>query len=420
MSQQREHSIRPSRRILASAGTIFLSFSFGLTSIPAQAAPPPSSNAEVLPNLTFFAEGRAAAYAKDNNISTSEAVLLFRQSEAFQDTVVRIKQLFPNQYSEAIFRVPNQSYGYVAFKDEVPDVAAALIRELGFEVRSIGNTPMGEVERGQATSAGLAKFTQLIEAKTAHAGIEPGTQILEILYEGDSRAVTPDIENQVISAANSALPELKNINLTLSVAQSESPVATNEVLSGGTALGAGPTSAELRCTAAFTVRNTYGGTGLLTAGHCDNFLNYERRNILSFAGTAEGTHTDAQWHKSSESVWNQFIYTNVGGVKLAPVDRVDINSIGDPVDHFGWSTGRGGRPIVATQQSDTVAGIQKDGLVYVEDWITNGGDSGGPWYQGNGGRGVHSGSGYYKFKKRSSYTPLTQVQALTNLRVITS
>lgn len=420
MWNSRAHWPAGRSRLVVSAGVFALGLSLSSAPLPAQAASRSTPVSVDLPALSPFDKESAAAYAGDNGLTIAESELLFEQSRAFHKVLEQIRKIFPKQYSEAVFRVPGETYGYVAFKGDVPLEAVQILKTLPFEIRGVDDTPLGEVERGKAASAGLAKFSQLFPSDTSHAGIEPRSNTLEITYQGSASNPTPDVEKEVLSAARAVLPKTLSSSLSLSVSRVDEPVAGNEVLSGGTALGEGA-SGGLECTSAFTVKNLFGGTGLLTAGHCVDFLNYERRNILRFEGTAEGRNLDAQWNSSTrEGVWNRFIYSNSGGVQLATVNRVEVNSVGDPVCHFGWSTGRGCKPVVATQQSDTVKGIQKDDLIYVDSWITQGGDSGGPWYQGNGGKGVHSGYGYYKFKKRSSYTPLTSIQAKTNLRVITS
>lgn len=210
-----------------------------------------------------------------------------------------------------------------------------------------------------------------------------------------------------------------SLTFTVTYEERDTPVAADEVLSGGTALGEG-FSASVECTAAFTVWNTvYGGSGLLTAAHCDDDLNYETRRILTFQGHARATYTDAQWHSSSESVWNQFIYTNAGGLQRRYVYSTATPLVNIVVCVYGTITGRHCQTVVATMLSVTIGGYRSDNLVAVDQYVTDNGDSGGPWYYRNAAEGVHKGGMTYNNAYRSIFTTVTRVQQFTDLPVLT-
>ena len=59
------------------------------------------------------------------------------------------------------------------------------------------------------------------------------------------------------------------------------------------------------------------------------------------------------------------------------------------------------------------------GLVATKKHNTSGGDSGGPWYYGGTAYGIHSGYTTIMFKKRSRFTPASNLPAAVGMEINT-
>lgn len=73
--------------------------------------------------------------------------------------------------------------------------------------------------------------------------------------------------------------------------------------------------------------------------------------------------------------------------------------------HFG----RGNGKRCDTVYDTTVSKGSLSGLIAMEHHYTTGGNSGGPWYNGTKGYGIHHGYKTIWFKDRSLFTPLNRV-----------
>lgn len=311
---------------------------------------------------------------------------------------------------------------FVSFKSDIPAEAADLVADVDAPVEITGDAPLTAVERNDAVSA-ASKAVYAATNTDNTIGVQPRSTILEGMVTSPANArlsITPDVvESLAVQAASEAVPGVPGMTIELDFTMAD--VTENEVLSGGTALGRGTTN-QLACTSAFTVRNDRTGqTGLLTAGHCRNDMNYESRtNVLYFQGSGDPIDNDHQWYSSSESVWNQFISSRSGSTLYrSSVSRVAGPYYDAPIRKYGSVTGGGetrvdGGPYSSTHED----GRTWNGLWLTKGFITEGGDSGGPWFYAGAAYGVHSGWKTTRSGIHSSFTPVTTIESLTDLSVI--
>lgn len=185
------------------------------------------------------------------------------------------------------------------------------------------------------------------------------------------------------------------------------------MVSGGTALGLG-SSTTLECTAAFTV---YGGSkrGLITAGHCDNNMNYEGHpNTLVFEKALERYQGDAQWHSTSDNTRRAFVYDRSGNTLYTK----DLTAYTDPAnDTTYWTYGsttaraRSSKVIAVNQKRNRIEGgvrVYYEGMTITNSNVGDNGDSGGPWYTGSGSTatGVGITSGHSVENNQMTISPL--------------
>jgi hypothetical protein len=178
-----------------------------------------------------------------------------------------------------------------------------------------------------------------------------------------------------------------------------------EATSGGGKLEI-PGTESLDCTSAFSVIKD-GVTGMLTAQHCTNWFTHENfdgdfeSNAMSIASTI-GVNGDLLWYDTPTKEMPQFRadFRDLRNLNTAPGV-----TLGQWICQFGYGNGK---------SCDTVyrIGVSASGvnnLVALTHHFTTGGNSGGPWFNGNAGYGVHRGFAPIQFQDRSLFTPLNQV-----------
>lgn len=159
-----------------------------------------------------------------------------------------------------------------------------------------------------------------------------------------------------------------------------------------TLLGGRPLST---CTSAFTVRHSSGQHGVLTAAHCGNTQSFSGVS-LPFRAEDQSGNQDVQWHASTcgMTVVDDFD----AGIATRDVTGTQIRNnqaIGSYVCKNGMTTGytcgyiesKSYKPSYVTSAASTF--VRVDGRTVN---LSEGGDSGGPWFVETLAYGVHSGT----------------------------
>lgn len=239
-----------------------------------------------------------AVFAQEQGRPLVEVLAEQAGSEEFAVAVAKLRELFPGDFSGAALADDSGEAPWVSFVGEVPPGVAQILATVPRQVRVRAEASISEAERDQ-----------VLEAVTAAVRLYLGD---DFLIGMDTQIGVVDIHtdevvgSEVIQVAIDAAQPYANEPIRVGVVAEEG--ATDfQVLSGGTALGRN-TSSVLECTSAFTVNNiAAGNSGLLTASHCDDWLNYETRPVLTFQGHGEFVNLDIQWHSSAEAIQNAFI-----------------------------------------------------------------------------------------------------------------
>lgn len=218
-----------------------------------------------------------------------------------------------------------------------------------------------------------------------------------------------DAFNGALADNGLQLPE--NVNLIQVTA-----LSSTESIYGGLPLSSGS------CTVGFGVKNSSGTTGIVTAAHCPNSLSFGG-TILPFQSQVYFGSTDMQWHTApGTTVENDVKTGSFFGVTTwrnmtGTVNR-SAQSVGSQVCKYGNTTGYGCGLITSTSHraantpsaTATYIRVSKNGLT-----LTAGGDSGGPWFNGNSAYGVHhAGAPTYSIYTPINYLSNLGVSILTN------
>jgi len=162
------------------------------------------------------------------------------------------------------------------------------------------------------------------------------------------------------------------------------------------------------CTSGFTVVNSAGTEGVLTASHCEGINQIDQNNtsggvVATYSAPfvdetlPEGTWGDIEWHTTSHNEYGQFWATNsqkrgVSG-RIANVN-IDVN---DSVCRYGrlsqnQDCGTVTNTSINTSFTWNGQTVTTYDLVEVKDILTQGGDSGGPYYLSQTAWGIHQGT----------------------------
>lgn len=237
---------------------------------------------------------------------------------------------------------------------------------------------------------------------------------INILIEGAPGQNTPsalDVGDLVESVISEALANaVIDVPVGVSVRTARGIGAEPEVVRGGVQIHS--------CTTAFTAsNNTY--RGVLSAAHCLNTAPTRPAgsNVLAYRTYEHfGSHGDARFWRTTDSTPNSIVLGGTGRTQTI-TSRVDTRSNGIPVCNVGRTRGGiGCAEVRRWNHSFTYDGVRLSRMAQTTGTFTQGGDSGGPWYHGNGAYGVHFGkSGGY-----STYSRIFDVEAVLGVRVNTS
>jgi hypothetical protein len=148
------------------------------------------------------------------------------------------------------------------------------------------------------------------------------------------------------------------------------------------------------CTSSFPVLNSSGTRGVTTAAHCNNSQSYLGTNLQFQAEDQQGNQ-DFQWHTTPGfTVTNQF---NSGvGIRRVTATRSRANqSVGNYVCKNGKTTGYTCGNITTLNYAPSYVTDAQATFIRVSSRdnvdLSQGGDSGGPWFNSGTAYGIHSG-----------------------------
>lgn len=154
------------------------------------------------------------------------------------------------------------------------------------------------------------------------------------------------------------------------------------------------------CTTGFTVVNSGGTRGVSTAGHCGNSQTLSGI-ALTFRGESYSGSYDVQWHNATGNTYPNTIKVSSSTRAITGTRSRTSQTVGSQVCKQGKTTGY----TCGTINTISYCASGACTWVYVAGNGTNlseGGDSGGPWFSGNTAYGSHT----YGIGNDSAYMPV--------------
>jgi len=341
-----------------------------------------------------------AAAAKGSGQSSEALAEREVVRKPFRALVTQLSEDYPDQYL---------SSGFVKPGDGTPADAWITLssRPSNDLVAEIKNLPL-IVEVRFGIAGGVKALLALQTAATDLVGnqvttadpsgrveshVDDETGAIEINYQSDVELSPSKIESLIEAARSQSGSDDGSV---VSVARTDVVKAEGQtVVHGGYLMRVTAGAYNYTCTTGFTAKIPGGSSGVVTADHCRNDMRYNHTAGIVVIEIDGPTNVDMQFHKTisanGHSTDSQF-YTHSGWRTLT---SKTTPSSGDPVCVYGVASQNSGSN--CTTNIDTVnhcltySGELYCGLVYMDDGVTEAGDSGGPWHWGTSAYGTHSG-----------------------------
>ena len=154
------------------------------------------------------------------------------------------------------------------------------------------------------------------------------------------------------------------------------------------------------CTTGFTVRNSSGVRGVSTAGHCGNSQSLSGYSLTFRSERYSGSY-DIQWHNASGHTYPNTIRVSSSTRSITATRSRTSQTVGSQVCKQGKTTGYtcGTISTISYCASGACTWVRVAGNGYN---LSEGGDSGGPWFSGNTAYGSHT----YGIGNDSAYMPV--------------
>lgn len=309
----------------------------------------------------------ARSYAADQGVSIQEALHRLRLQQAAGDLNARLAAAEPATYA-GLYAEHSPRYRVVARFTH--DGQRTLQRH-------VAGGPLAAFAQAEPASVPLAQLQARLEA--AHRAM----QRAGIRADGglDLRANRAEVYVRPANAAaaRAVLAGARGEATVVSVDHLARP-EHGDFLHGGLHLST--------CTSGFTVTNSSGRKGITTSAHCGNSQSHDGK-ALSFVSERQGGSYDIQWHDRSGATFNATFWDGDSHRNVTGTRSRSNQSVGDYVCKYGKTTGYTCGYIETTSYcydgACTWIRVGRDGYN-----LSEGGDSGGPWFNGGTAFGSHT------------------------------
>lgn len=336
--------------------------------------------------------------AEQEGISVEDAAREFAWQEPFSALVDELRTEFPDDFAGARIEQADGADAWVAFRGDAPDEALELLA--GFERQIAVHEQRGFTEAEIDDAVVDAHFE--VRDHDDVADVVTGRDLAEGQIEIDVTPASGVDADEVVVTFEDAI-EPANSDITVEVQSSGEIDYADETIYGGGHLST--------CTASFVVTN--GSTrGVGTAAHCGNAQSYFG-DSLTFMSEHNGSWGDFQWHRHTSRAHEPRFYSDYPTSR--PVHGVGTATEGQSLCKYGKTTGYGCEQVLSVNecQGDSCR------LVAMQSHITDGGDSGGPWFWNNTAYGVHKGWKSISGVQRSTFSQAHLMSNAIGVSVVT-
>lgn len=364
-----------------------------LSSVSLTAASAASTQPVLLTSIASIAEGTEPIDDQETAVKIDESDTEWVNE--FNTLATELEEGFPDDFAASEI-APDHASGWIGFRAGVPEAAAEAAEGItGVEWRE---------GLGYSAKAVTETITEILQITTDQIG--PGASVV-VYQEGNARhlvvQVGPATDEDAGVFAPTELHSIKDavsrlgaeLKFSTAVGIFSSPVTEPQAFDGGRVVAG-------VCTGSFPIKRNGGPElGILTAGHCPGTGSYSGVSAafypvypFSLSTTNAIPGGDFRWNHSKTMLTGRTYLANAGTRTFA---SSALASVGSPICKYGMTSGYGCSTVAYTNLSNS-AWISEGNAYYtvgplrgVEGYITQGGDSGGPWFYGNTAYGIHHG-----------------------------
>ncbi|WP_279057934.1 S1 family peptidase [Mobiluncus mulieris] len=324
--------------------------------------------------------------------------------DEFGDIVTEATLEYSDSYAGAGIAEDRKS-AWIWFTRTIPQKIQQRAQKLPVPVKLRDDLPISNQELSNKQWDVYSKVIQVYPKEYVVSTSSVDNNQINIYYRPSiSARVAVEQKHQIEDLLN--MPEQDDEGTRVVLEADSSTEAVGEALYGGGYLST--------CTAGFSIRKS-GVTenGLVTAGHCTSPQRYGASGQVSLTrkGTYIGDSGDvAIYHVDRGWTAPKFYY--------APGKFRDINAVKNTYNGQKICVnGQYSANKCTTVLSVNNCGDGACGLTATTDYVTQGGDSGAPWFWRNTGYGIHQGRIIVGGRARSGFTPVLRAQQLLNFQV---
>lgn len=357
--------------------------------------PNPDNETNVQPNVRI--DGLPLAeltdlqlIAKTKGITFEEALAEIAWQPKANEFVDQLKATYPEEFSGATIGVDGDSLT-VGFKHDVPTDAVVHAKTLPASVTLIGNKGFSEAELQQQKE----HFHEIIARRADVAAVSSSYDIETgaLSFKVKPKSWTDDarMQESFRSTITPGPPSNTRISVKIDLVRELKSKREDTYLRGGGLLDYG------NCTNGFNITNgsSYRTT---TAAHCyrdalgaSAIYSSPDTGSVTIAYASQSTYYDIASYGHGTFTETRTFYYNATSKRYAH-DYGTSPIVGQTICHYGATSGASCSDIEDVGYTYTGDdGYTYHSLVLMEDYISAGGDSGGPWYYGNRAWGIHHG-----------------------------
>ncbi len=366
-------------------------------------------NAAEFEDLTFIAE------QSGEDLGTTIARVGWQAD--FSRLVHDLASTFPDDFAGAA--VDDAGDPWIAFRAEVPGEAARIIASFEsaeFHQSSYSKPDGSRYAVDVRTDRGFSERQLEEQMIAAHFKAMGAKGLVETAFSSYNTE-TGTIEVRVRPVETYAKAGASELAQMLGIAQDNVLLVVDGTLAVKEAALYGG-SAQTSCTSAFTVQNSSGTRGMLTAGHCPDSGEYQLGSALTLQSQYYGYWGDYQWATTSAAEYDDFYggYLSNWQAGLRDVSGLGYPSAGIDVCRNGKTTGKSCTTVLSTNNCFGSLCHQ----TMAANHVALPGDSGGPWYYGNLAYGVHYGWVTYGSNSYDFWSPSDYVSSALNVTISTT
>lgn len=340
--------------------------------------------------------------AEEDDLSERE-MLVLRAQEQFIQVTEQIIETHRETYVEHGIGQVQDAEAWISFTERPPQDTFDTLATLPIDVRVRWGLPAGADEIEAAMDFAVAELAELLGEDAAFSGAF-GPEGIDLTFGWSeptpSEAFVSDVEETLLAVSASTTSDgVSPVPVTVSYDRSlmQATPEANQVFGGGQMRLASNGSAQ--CTSGFSGTRA-GQNGIMTARHCPDRMRFGNNpGWIQFAGIAShtpaGNAIDLQFHRtlSGTTAVPRFRAGSLYGFRTVGHVASTRPPLGAQVCKWGMTTGYGCTQVHAVRRCFSYSGsnLTYCGLVAATQYITGGGDSGGPWFWNRMARGVHQG-----------------------------